>query len=413
MQPKKIIKPESDNIREKLNAPERKVIKQSVLSLNLDQETIKAISIPKPVLLYHSKWGHSSLYYGKIQIPEATLDTLVWTSPRETQKNIINLRDLASGRLLRDEEAHEFLLTFIKPKSDINLEHILILSYFDILCLVFEDKINYSRWSLALGQIMKGLSNQLVIEESKVALPTKNNESSYTAEQYGAIFDINEPEPPNESWRDIKVTFVKEENSHTEYLIYDRSQKNLYESVEEVLFSVERFLDIVNYNIVKSYLFDITRIEYTNRILDLSAFKQIRELNYLDFSFKRKDNAIIRNKYKDLDGNEIGNQIIKLMKVYDSHDIGDQMADSLNLILLQRLSISLDIHQVAYEHELMSMRRSLEAQKVIEEKKVPPKKSANVSEVEKRITDIINQKKEEDTPSTKSFFRDACECIIA
>ena len=56
---------------------ERRIQRHSSLISALDQETIKAISTPRAVLLYHSKWGNSSFYYGKIQIPESTFDTLI------------------------------------------------------------------------------------------------------------------------------------------------------------------------------------------------------------------------------------------------------------------------------------------------------------------------------------------------
>ena len=100
------------------------------------------------------------------------------------------------------------------------------------------------------------------------------------------------------------------------------------------------------------------------------------------------------------------------MTGYESQDYGDRLADSFNLILMQKLIISLDIYHVASEHELISMRDSLEYFRNPEEKKNPLKECKRPSEIEKDISRIIREEKEKPLPE-KSSFRDACECIIA
>ena len=202
-------------------------------------------------------------------------------------------------------------------------------------------------------------------------------------------------------------------------MIYDRSQANLYDSVNEVLSSLKNFLDIVNFNVIKCYLLDITKLEYLSRVLTNPPFIKVAPLVASSLKFRRKENTDLRSRYKEINGSELGSSIISLMKNYDSQDLGDQVSDCFNLLLMQKLDICLQIHQVACEHALISMRKSLEAQKNIEEKKKVKimRKSDNSTEIEVRLNEIINSKEEEkgkdDEEKPKGLgFRDACECLI-
>jgi hypothetical protein len=122
----------------------------------------------------------------------------------------------------------------------------------------------------------------------------------------------------------------------------------------------------------------------------------------------------------------MGHQLILLIKKYESTDYGDTLTDTLNLLYMQKLAISLNIHQVACEHAMVSMRKSLDIPIKSEEVKEKIRKSDNTHILERRISEIISkkdkgeQKKEkqksksiaEGLEDKKFSLRDACECII-
>lgn len=387
------------------DAPQKKT---SNIRNSLDNETLKMITSSKPVLLYHSKWGDSVMYPGKIYITESGLDTLVWTSFKEPKKSSIKLQELKHGKILSGNEGYNFLKNLTNIKHEISPEIVLVFAFTEVLCVAFEDSALCTKWKSALNLIVKGLIIQSKIEE---VFENSDSicESNYTPEQYGTVFDISEPTPANESWRDIKVTFVKEDTSQTEYLIYDRTQPNLYNSVDEILLSVEKYLDVVNYNVFKMYLLDITRLEYGIRVLSLPVFKEIYPLVPNNIKFRRKNNSELRTKYKDISGTDMANQLIGLMQVYDAQDNGDALADALNLLTMQKLGISLQIHQVACEHEIYSMKKSFKKYIKVEELEENKVESEEIPDTEVKINEILSKK---ETNSTKSIFREVCECLV-
>jgi hypothetical protein len=252
--------------------------------------------------------------------------------------------------------------------------------------------------------------------------------SSYTEEQYGAVFDIVEPSEINDSWREIKITFVKEDISHTEYLTFDRSVNNLNLSVDEILNSLIRFLDKTNFYIVHMYLLDITRFEKMLRISNQPVFLLIKPLVPRIIKYKRKENTELRRKYKDISGINLSNQLVQMIKAYETHDYGDLLADALNLLFMQKVDIALKMHQVACEHAMNSMEKSLDVSGNSEEAKGIGKKVEGQGDVEQRIKDIISKKEKEressrevvekcegeekEMDNKKNIFRDACECRI-
>lgn len=240
-----------------------------------------------------------------------------------------------------------------------------------------------------------------------------SNEYSYSADQYGAIFDISETDEENEMWRTLKVTFVKEDISQVEYLTFEKDQKDLYNSAQEVLNSIETYLDAVNLEILKSYLNDLIRFETLKRTEEIGDLKKIKDLVPPTLKFRRKENTQIRGSYGDLKATEIGGRLIKMMKDYEKNDFGDGIGDVFSLIYMQKLGFAVDLHQLACEHQIMAMRKSLESA-VPEEKKLKEKETERRSDspnnTERRIKSIINKK--EPPKEDKSIFRDACDCLI-
>lgn len=368
----------------------------------LSPESKKQVLSPKPVFLYHSKWGDSPLSAGKVHLNDSIQETLQWSSVRELQKTSISLSVLKSAELLTRQSAVDFMKTYASLRPQISEKRILVISYFEDLILEFQDEEACSEWVKVLTYLSKFSCGQENEERKESLFP------DFGDGYYGAVLDITEPDPPDESWRNIKITFIKLDDSKIEYMVYDRSQEDLYDSVNEILRSVEKFVDCVSYNIIKAYLFDVTRIEYSERIMSLPSFREIQGLTASSLKYKRKENTELRSQYKDINGIELGKQIIKSMRTYEGQDYGDNVADCLNLLLVQKLTISLNIHQLACEYALISKRKSYESAFEKPLKKEPIRKSDNSSEVEMRINQIISK----EPTSPKSNFRDACECLI-
>jgi hypothetical protein len=382
-------------------------VSRSLLLPLADPETLKLLLSPKPVLLYSSTWGASSLFPGKIQL----CDSFIWTSPREQHKRSVPFSLLRSGKLLTGAEAAAFLKACVLTKQPVDADRVLVLSYAEALCLVLPDKDLCARLASLLGGLMNGLPADALPEENKALPALERNDSHYSDIQYGAVFDISEPLGGSDQWKEIKITFVKEESSQTEFLTYDRSQQNLYDSVSEILNAFEKYLDLPNFCIVNEYLLDVTRREYVDRIKNTSVFREIQPLVTEEICYSRRENAQVREIYKELNGKALGIGLVQMMKGYEAQDNGDSIADAMNLLFIQKLDICIEIHSVACEHAMAEMRKSLDLPvREVEEGKTTMRKSENPKDVEQRIHQILNQKEEE--PSKKSFFRDACECII-
>ena len=401
-----------NNISEKFTAKPEQSKQPSVLSL-LPPELLGKLSSSKPVFLYHSKWGNSPLSPGKIQISESPPESLIWSSPRELKKQSIDLNSLKSAQLLSGQDAYNFLKTCVNPKNDLDPKLVLVLAYSEVLCIVFKDEEDCNTWQVGLTGIAKGLPSSHRGKDRKGETETEPSmiEYSFSEGQYGAVFDISEPAPANDSYREFKVTLIKENTSRIEYLIYDKSQSDLYDSVAEIMGSIDRFLDTVNYNILQSHLLDVTRLEHTERIESLPSFGKIQPLTASNLKFKRRENTSLRKKYSELNGTEICNQIIRLKNQYESHDYGDAVGDVLNLLLVQKLSLSLEIHQLACEHVLVSMRKSLESIFHLEGNEPRGRKSEETTDIEVRISEILKHR-EASPPPKKTGFRDVCECVV-
>lgn len=383
---------------------------QATMVASLDSETLKTVYMPKTVRLYHSSWSNSMLYPGKIQIPESSCDTLMWSYPKEPLKNLISLSLLKSGRIMTGTEAKCFIESSTDNSNNLDEDSCLVLAYKDIFCIVFEDAENCQKWIRTLKVLLRALNLQVSCDEWKSELNSTYNEYSYTADQYGAIFDISEADEENDSWQTIKVTFIKEDNTQVEYLTFEKAQKNLFNSAQEVLASIESYLDAINVEILKSYLNDLIRTETISRTEKIEDLTRIKDMVPASLKFRRKENTQIRSSYGELKATEIGARLIKMMKDYEKKDYGDGIADCFNMIYMQKLAFSLDLHQLACEHQIMAMRKSLELAANTEEIKVKPRKSDSPSNTERRINNIINKK--EPQKEDKSIFRDACDCLI-
>lgn len=227
------------------------------------------------------------------------------------------------------------------------------------------------------------------------------------------MFDLCEPNPPNDSFRDLKVTFIREDSSsHVEYLIYDRTQDNLYDSLEEVLTSVQQSVDLPNCLLMKSILQDITRAELKIRQENNPIYTQIKNKLILYQKFKRRNNRQLRNEYAKLKAKDFSKEIISLIKNYEKFDYGDILTDAFQLLFMQKIGISLQTHMVSKEsEEKIAIKKALKIKKL----KTHTTKDPDNEEMEIRLEEMLEKRADTDiNPSISKLksFRDACECKI-
>ena len=141
-------------------------------------------------------------------------------------------------------------------------------------------------------------------------------------------------------WKDIKITFVKGEfSSHEEYLLFDRSQPNIYASMAEVMTSIENKLDFISKTILQDYLVDTGICEIHQRIKDsYFTLDEIPEFRYSEEACNK-----FMDKYTSLDINSLKPSINRAIQEYEASEYFGPLMDSLKLVFLQKSAIDLAI----------------------------------------------------------------------
>ena len=231
-------------------------------------------------------------------------------------------------------------------------------------------------------------------------------QQSLRSENFGAIYDIEETGNTNEMWKEIKITFIKEDSSHFEYLNYDKTQQNLSESSKEVMSSVEESVDQVNLKILESYLKSVEIQEKVRRVENVEGFLVTRELAPTSISFSRKSNSSLRDEYCGLDGNELIREMLAMIKDYKANKGSDVVSDSFQLLYMQKLALSAEMHQLACEYQINSLKKKLNLDDNGEVKKTEGDESPAGKKEDKEWVRKQEQKAE------KSCLRGACECVV-
>ncbi|CAG9320158.1 unnamed protein product [Blepharisma stoltei] len=403
----------------------------------LSPELKKILTSQKSVSLYHSKWhkkgGIPSLFPGKIIITKEQPEFIQWTWPHELHKNMISLYDIKYSQskksgFLQDSAALDILVSFMLPKNPVSPSVIIaIVTGEDTLIVIFEDEEACKKWKSGLRTILSLIEPSPM--EPDAELTWKQSfilpQSSLDSLAFGYMFDFSEPNPPNESWRELKVTFVNEdESSHYEYLVYDRNQENLYDSLNEILGCIETHINYPNREMMKEFLQDITRWEIKTRNEKIDAYASIKnksvQFSHYKGSYKRR----IRDEYLDVDEDKLSKEIVKEMKHYEKFDYGDRVTDAFQLIFMQKLAIGLETHIVAKESKNRRKQKSKTSNPVTSKEKQESGTIENSQvEIEEKLDAIMlkrtethyleeeNNEKVKEKGSLQSF-RDACECII-
>lgn len=390
-----------------------KVLVQTLKNFPSTSETLRQVEFDKTgilintqsVLLYCSKWNNSLLYRGKINL---SVGQLAWTCLKEITSQKIALKQLLEGKILSGSKALEYIQHNTENSKGVQKRNCIVVFTSYILSIVFDQEEICKTWLKSLKELLSQ-QTQHFFTEFKSEESDSDMDISVNA-TYGAIFDISEPEQNNEMWKEIKVTFVKEDFSHSEFLNFDLHQKNLFESSQEVLSSVEDYTDTVNKLILESYLVDLITLETTNRIERLETVKKTKELLPNTMKLKRKTNTKIRTAYLELPGNEMGKQVINMMLQYEMSDNGQGVFDCFNLLYMQKVAIELEMHHLACKHQIMSMRKSLIVE--LPEDQIEPvmRRSESPGAIQRRIESIVQKKIEK--PVKGSENRGTCECLI-
>lgn len=150
-------------------------------------------------------------------------------------------------------------------------------------------------------------------------------------------------------WKDIKITFVKGENSsHEEYLLFDKSQPNIYASMAEVMTSIESKLDFISKTILQDYLVDTGICEINQRIKE--SYLSHDDNN--DFRYSQETYQKLLDKYNALELATLKPNINRAVQEYEASEYFGQLMDSLKLIFLQKSAIDLSIKNfIVYEKE--------------------------------------------------------------
>ncbi|CAG9332740.1 unnamed protein product [Blepharisma stoltei] len=313
-------------------------------------ETKKILTSPVTVALYHSKWHKNgkipALFPGNTMIPECLPEYLCWTWPHDPSKNLISLTDLRykhshDAGFFQGSHALEILLKYTSPSSPISpSQTIAFVDDSDYLCILFHDELSCTSWKNSLISLINALETSFTDTEefnsNSFTLPLFQN----FEENYGTVFDISEPSNPIDMWREIKTTFIKADSTtSTEILVYDRTQADLYDSIEEVLKCISPNVDRINYDVIESYLLDVTRMENFNKMKENETLKIFSEKVYSFYDFDRDYNRNLREKYAEINIEQIENEIFRQKEEYEKMKNKDRLGDALNLIFMQKLAL--------------------------------------------------------------------------
>ncbi|CAG9318768.1 unnamed protein product [Blepharisma stoltei] len=402
----------------------------------LSPQQKKFLTSQKSVSLYHSRWhkkgGIPSLFPGKILIQPDNPEFIQWTWPHDLHKNLISIYDIkqASG-FLQGTKALDVLLSIMRPKDSISPSTIIAIAVDgNVLIVVFDNEETCKNWKAGLLKMLNSLNILESDGEEDARFLTVKGSGVWTRQtsvdaldSRAYIFDLSEPNIPNSSWREIKATLVYEDDSsHSEYLIFDRSQENLNNSVNEVLRSIETHLDFSNRELLKEYLEDIMRNELKLRNDKKESFKMIKNKVVPYTSYKKRSVKRFKREYSGINGGDISKEIINQLNGSEKLYFGNKVTNAFQMLFLQRLSLSLETHFLAKE----SKRRKINEEALLlntEKNNIEVDVKMNQKEIERKIDEIMQKRVQNNQNSNnddkdKSYgcrpfaLKDACSCLL-
>jgi hypothetical protein len=162
----------------------------------------------------------------------------------------------------------------------------------------------------------------------------------------GNIFDITYMQREG-AWRNFKLTFVKNEWSCEEFLLFDSSQEDLGVSTAEAYHSIDSRLDLVNQQIWLGFLRQTEVTEKSSRMTK----KTIKPF-LPGFTFSYSANARLISSYKDVDNRQTKLDIEQLYSqtLSNKHDF---ITQAFSLIELQKSTQVSTIARYAQRQEFL------------------------------------------------------------
>ncbi|CAG9320038.1 unnamed protein product [Blepharisma stoltei] len=241
--------------------------------------------------------------------------------------------------------------------------------------------------------------------------PTKPQMHDHTIDR-GFIYDITKTNSSNQSWEEIKVTFVKPDHtSFSEYLVFDKTQEDLNESIEEVMNCISESLYETDRQILVSYLSDIMRLGTIKKDKDIlsSSSKSARDIEY-----DEKNAEIAKSFYSGINREAVSKEIKKHINWITIEEKEDTVNQAFELIRAQKLQLQIELHDIFINERETKRKTPFKTPGETDDK--------NCGEIEKRLEEIINRREANNESKTEvkhssclgkgpEWFN-ACQCAI-
>jgi len=318
----------------------------------------------------------------------------------------VKLNDLLAGKILNGNQAHIYIKEHIGSLEGLKNMKKFVFFYPCVLCLAFGN----SQEALIFEKFLQKTIEQGVRVSATEVTP--RNKKVPVSGNLGAVFDIMEIGGKSELWAEFQMTLIDDDTSYSEKILFDKSQSNLKKSVNECKNMYKDQIDSVNFRILESFLVDVSRSEYIGRVKKIDSVKKISKIG-MSIEYDRKTNSRLRNKFLHVNQTVLEKDtnwlMRKLIEMSDFDDVGSMLCT----LYLQKLQISMETCQLALGHKDVNVRRSFDSTVNGIERVSLGKSASRVSASKspmRRGQRIDSPSKR--PPGKKSFFREACDCII-
>ena len=372
-------------------------------------DSVKVARKPKNTDKYfESVWTYikNTFILGKVQVDCRYGDGFRWTDGFGNYEIFIKLTDIISDMILTDKNAEEYLNTIKFDFKNIEKTAPLVLFVPSPFILIFPHKSDGASFIKYLSKSLDLYRSQAHNEEARLDVPGSN---------YGAIFDISELTSEADDLKEFQVTFINDDASHIESFAFDKTQGNMYKTADILAGTLRPVLDSPNIEIFYSFLADLIRTESLDRVGSLESIKTLQRFAPATFELSRKENSYLRNSYLTINPKKIEKQGLDLLEKTQRYAKNDPLGKALNCIYLQKLQISAELCEIASVHGDMRRRKSFDSITEIKAQEVrersPPKRQ-KMSKSPVRPSRRRESRLNRDEPQKKSFFRNACDCMI-
>lgn len=318
----------------------------------------------------------------------------------------VKLNDLLAGKILNGSQAQTYIKEHIGSFEGTKNLKKFVFFFPCVLCLVFGNNQE--------GLIFERFLQKTIEQGVRVSATegTPRNKKVPVSGNLGAVFDIIEIGGKSELWSEFQMTLIDDDTSYSEKILFDKSQSNLKKSVNECKNMYKDQIDSVNFRIFESFLVDVSRNEYIGRVKKIDSVKKINKIG-MRIESDRKENSRLRNKFLHVNQTVLEKDTNWLMRkineILDFDDVGSIFC----ALYLQKLQISTEMCQLALGYKEINLRRSFDSTVNTKERvsigksvsrgtvsKSPVRRGQRIDSPSKRV------------PGKKSFFREACDCII-